>query len=451
MKISNIEKNLQIAKTLNQTRLKRKNQICKVFTVKIQEDALKPQQKEFLQMVFLEAKWLVNHILNWSQESEENKIWEFKVDGLKKVQRKLRDGSFVEQELKFLKSQIKQEICAGIVEDIKSLLKKKEKGQKVGKLKFRKEITSIDLVQFGITWKYYDITHVGIQGMSGKRGKKSKLKVNGLSQIPSNAEFANAKLLKKPSGYYLAITTYLPKESKQTKQYKAPIGIDMGCQTSLTLSTGEKINVSIKESERLKRLQRKHARQYLMNPKGSNNRKKTLHLIKIEYEKQTNKKNDLANKVIKDLLEHEIIFMQNENLKGWKKKKRTKKGKKLNHLSFGRQIQSSILGRVKSKLKGHERVVVVNQFEPTSKTCLQCGFKNEDLKLSDRNFKCSQCGFEMDRDIHAAQNMIKFGKKQLIGQGLSKLTPIEIEALHENSLRNFNATLVGEVGTQIKI
>jgi len=46
-----------------------------------------------------------------------------------------------------------------------------------------------------------------------------------------------------------------------------------------------------------------------------------------------------------------------------------------------------------------------DQFEPTSKTCSDCGEKNADLKLSDREWACVACGATHDRDHNASINI----------------------------------------------
>jgi transposase len=74
---------------------------------------------------------------------------------------------------------------------------------------------------------------------------------------------------------------------------------------------------------------------------------------------------------------------------------------------FGKKIQHSILGRIKSKLKQSNQTMVLSRSFATTKTCSCCGQK-VDMKLSDRVFRCEHCNIEMDRDIHAAQNMIHF-------------------------------------------
>lgn len=46
---------------------------------------------------------------------------------------------------------------------------------------------------------------------------------------------------------------------------------------------------------------------------------------------------------------------------------------------------------------------------PSSKTCSNCGWKKEDLALSDRVFECGNCGIRIDRDLNAAINIKRIG------------------------------------------
>ena len=86
-------------------------------------------------------------------------------------------------------------------------------------------------------------------------------------------ELANANLIKRPNGYYLKVTAFINKENfKEKPKNGKEIGLDFGIKTNLTTSEGEKIDVSIGESDRLKRLQREMFRR----TKGSNNRRKTI-------------------------------------------------------------------------------------------------------------------------------------------------------------------------------
>lgn len=52
---------------------------------------------------------------------------------------------------------------------------------------------------------------------------------------------------------------------------------------------------------------------------------------------------------------------------------------------------------------------VIDRFYPSSKTCSNCGWKKDDLTLSDRTFICENCGLTLDRDLNAALNIKRVG------------------------------------------
>ena len=172
----------------------------------------------------------------------------------------------------------------------------------------------------------------------------------------------------------------------------------MGIKTTITTSDGKKYKVLIGESERIKRCQRLIARR----KKGSSNRYKARKLLQKAYQKLTSRKGDTAKKIVHELLEHEHVYMQDENLKGWHKG------------LFGRTVQHSILGLVKAKLVHSERVTLLSSREPTTKYCPVCGKLKKDITLADREYECT-CGYREDRDIHAARNMILLAKKNTCG------------------------------------
>jgi putative transposase len=58
-----------------------------------------------------------------------------------------------------------------------------------------------------------------------------------------------------------------------------------------------------------------------------------------------------------------------------------------------------------------KQVVFIDRFYPSSKTCHCCGYKNDLLQLSDREWVCPECGIVHDRDINAAKNILNEGKR----------------------------------------
>ena len=109
---------------------------------------------------------------------------------------------------------------------------------------------SLNYIQYGITHKIIDRNKIKLQGI------KKALKVRGVNQL-KNKEIANVILCNTPKGYYIRVTTFVDKkDADSTNTNKRIIGIDFGCQTSLTTSEGSKIKVEIKETDRLKKLQK---------------------------------------------------------------------------------------------------------------------------------------------------------------------------------------------------
>ena len=374
------EKNLRIKDTIRATRERHSSMDCRVISVKVQENRLSKAKLEKLYRCFLEGKWLYNAVLSSTDD--------FPRSGIKTVTVKVKD-TFEEREIKCLSSQMKQSVVDSVKTNICNLAKAKKTGQKIGRLQFKKECNEINLPQFGKTYKIKSCNKISIQNIG-------VLVVNGLEQINlDEVEFANAKLIKKPSGFYIHLTVYTKKQP-QSDTEKEILGLDMGIKDQLTFSNGVKANFYLEESEQLKNLMRKLSRQI----KGSNQYKQTLNRIKRIYEHYNNKKNDVVNKLNHVLKTNYIICFQDELLNQWKRKKSKRR------FNFGRKIQRGILGRVKDKLKKNSSNHMLESSVPTTQTCPECGCLTKH-GLDKRVYHCNHCGFENpDRDIHSANMMV---------------------------------------------
>jgi putative transposase len=60
--------------------------------------------------------------------------------------------------------------------------------------------------------------------------------------------------------------------------------------------------------------------------------------------------------------------------------------------------------KYKSVKRGNN-LIIVDRWFPSSKTCSCCGNVKETLLLSERIYKCTECGFILDRDLNAAINL----------------------------------------------
>ena len=373
------EKNRKIRENGKATRERRSQMDCHVISTKVQENRLSKAKLEKLKRCFPEAKWLYNAIV--ASET-------LTIEDTSTVQVKVKD-TFEEREIKCLSAQMKQSVIESVKTNVSNLSKAKKKGLKVGRLQFKSECNEINLKQFGQTYVIKGKNKIRIE-------KIDVLVVNGLEQINlDEVEFANAKLIQKPSGFYINITVYKKKQPEVLTK-KEILGLDMGIKDQLTFSNGVKVNFYVEESEQLKGLMRKLSRQV----KGSNQYKQTLTRIKRIFEHQNNKKNDVVNKLNLVLKQNYIICFQDELLNQWKQKKSKRR------FSFGRKVQHGILGRVKDKLKKNTSNRMLESSVPTTQTCPVCGCLTKH-SLDKRKYHCEHCGYEnSDRDIHSANMMV---------------------------------------------
>jgi putative transposase len=395
-----VNKAEKIKRALQETKERRKGQSPAVFQLKLQN--LSKEKEEDLRRAFLEAKWLYNWLVSDTQRLQ------LPANKVRSVEVKVGEV-FENRELLLLGSQVKQEIADRLRDNLKALARLKEKGHKVGSLKYRPFVNSIRLKQYGITYTLdRDKNQVRIQ-------KLGTFRVLGLRQIPPEAEIASAVLVQKPSGYYLHVTCYLPKGSPSRQIVGEAVAVDFGIHTKLTLSNGVKIDFGLRETERLKALQRKFER----TKKGSKNRKKLRFLLRREYERLARRRRDVHNKVLALLKGYRKVVFQEDFVKGWAS-------------LFGGQVHSSGVGGLKARLRNSLAMPIpVERYEPTTKECFACGRLHE-LALGDRVLRCG-CGWTCDRDQNAALVILRKGlglsPDQAVGLDRPELTPLEREAI----------------------
>jgi len=407
MRPSSIDTNNKIKQSLKNTKLRRLNQSCKVLELKVNVHQIPKEKLSEMYFAFTQAKWVVNDMLNSTDI--------FKYDYLehKKVTHFDKDKNEVISDIT-LSSVMHRALVQSKKQDIVTLSKIKKKGNKVGRLKFKKEVNCIPIIT-GPWLKIRGNSHITIPGFAN-------LKVYGLEQLLKypNYELANAKFIKKASGLYINISIMIEKDSKKREQTGKSVGLDFGIKDNITTSEGEKFNCSVQESDHLKFLQRKLSKK----EKGSKRYYNCLKQIKKEYEHLTNKKTDDSNKLIAYFLkDYDIVYFQDEQLSKWKK---SNKG-------FARVIQSSYLGRVKTKLlelEKSDRSYKISKWMPTTKYCPSCGVLNT-IPLSERTYKCS-CGYTEDRDVHASRNVKLFGSTKraecLEQASVEKLASLALES-----------------------
>jgi len=394
--LGNLRRVQQRAVTLQ----RRQSQVPLTIEVKVAKSRLNRVQEEHCKMLFLEEKWCHNFITG-KRGDEDFDIFKFDYKELQNITHLDKDKNEVPVEITHMSQQMKQGFVSKYRANVKSLAAKKKNGEKVGSIDFKSEGSSIFLKQYG-NGKTYEIVsknRIKLQGLS------KPLPVNGLKQledisdnIDENFEFSSATFDRDKAGdYFFHITIWVDKEkykawksSKECILYDE-VGIDFGCETTITTSYGEKFTPVVNESERLKRLQEKKSRQV----KHSNRWWKTILAIRKEYRHMSNQKNDIANKKATEILRStNKVVVQDEQLAAWQKG------------GHGKAVQHSVHGRVMDRFRASEKTIVLNRLVPTTKLCTNCGHCHKDIKLEDRTFVCPVCGHTEDRDVHASKNMV---------------------------------------------
>lgn len=222
---------------------------------------------------------------------------------------------------------------------------------------------------------------------------------------------------KTPTGKY-SVSILSIEEYEPFKPVKKEIGIDLGIKEFLVTSEGEKF----KNHKFTKKYERKlkTAQQHLSRKQKSSSQFEKQRLkVALIHEKITNSRLDTLHKISHKLVEeNNVIYLEDLNVKGMiKNRKLSKHIADCSWGTFARQLEY--------KANWNDRQLIkVDRWYPSSKTCNQCGYINQALNLSVRQWTCPQCSTELDRDINAAKNILAEGKR--ISAGTSDYTDGEV-------------------------
>ena len=238
--------------------------------------------------------------------------------------------------------------------------------------------------------------------------------------------------------YYLYIVTDAEAKSYGKSHDGASVGMDFGLKTYLTMSDGTRVENPLFLKQGIKDLKRKShdlsraaCRWDRTNPDGShpkgahivwesNHRKQRRIELERLHEDIRNRRDDWQWKLAHELCRaYDTLCVEDLQLTGMSRLW----GRKMSDLAFGSFVQK--LEHTASKYGC--KVVKIDRFYPSSKTCNVCQYVNELLSLSDRSWTCPSCGTSHDRDVNAAKNIMRQGiassgstcKTRLAEQGAS--------------------------------
>ncbi|MEV5986837.1 RNA-guided endonuclease TnpB family protein [Streptomyces sp. NPDC052051] len=209
------------------------------------------------------------------------------------------------------------------------------------------------------------------------------------------------------------------------------VGIDVGLDHLLTLSTGEKIanpRHERKDRVRLARAQRVLARK----EKGGRNRAKARRKVARVHARIADRRRDALHKLTTRLVrENQTLVIEDLTVRNMVQ----------NH-TLARAISDAAWSDFRNMLEYKaswygRNVVAVDRFFPSSRLCSDCGALQNKMPLNVRTWTCD-CGTTHDRDVNAAKNLLAVGLTvSACGAGVrpQRSTPGGQSAMKQETLR----------------
>lgn len=149
--------------------------------------------------------------------------------------------------------------------------------------------------------------------------------------------------------------------------------------------------------KRLRIIQQRLSRQQ----KGSKHYEETLSKLRDLHEHISNQRKDFLHKLSTSITKmYDVISVEDINMAAMSQC--LKLGKSTYDNGFG---MFRMMLEYKQQRIPYHLLLRINKWYPSSKTCSRCGFKVDELKLSQRIFTCPNCGYTLDRDMNAAINL----------------------------------------------
>lgn len=274
-----------------------------------------------------------------------------------------------------------------------------------------------------------------IKTKEGFRGAKIGIVKTARPLPETEGHYSNPRISFDGKNWYLAVGYKV--EPKKVELTGKTIGIDLGIRELAVVSDGT-VYHNINKTERirqlvgrLKREQRKLSRKLDHNVESytismvigkdgkehqarrpnwkrpldeCKNISRQIAKIQAIHKKLTDIRQNHTHQATRAIVKAKPsrIVMETLNIKGLLKNHRVARMiAEQKWYDFKKQI------RYKAEEYGIE-VIEVNQFYASSKTCSKCGHVKKDLKLSDRTYRCSECGLVIDRDLNAAINLAHY-------------------------------------------
>lgn len=222
-------------------------------------------------------------------------------------------------------------------------------------------------------------------------------------QLPAGVEPSSVVVSLHPSGrWHISLKVDDP-TIQPLPPVERSIGLDVGISALVTDSDGNTI-ANPRTINRFQKRMRQAQKALSRKVKGSNNRRKAkVRVARIHARIADIRQNHLHQLSTRLIRENQTIVVEDLNIRGMVK----------NH-SLARAISdaswSELMRQLSYKAEWYGRKLVkVDRFFPSSKTCSECGHLLDKLPLSVRSWECPSCGATHDRDHNAARNILAAG------------------------------------------
>lgn len=234
-------------------------------------------------------------------------------------------------------------------------------------------------------------------------GKKIKIPKLGWVRMTEELRFSgkvlSATISKRADMWFVSIAVEIPDAPVcSDNQVHSAVGIDLGINKLATLSDGrvfENPKTTKKYEKKLRRLNKSLARK----KKGSSNwRKARRKLSKLHYKIKCTRQDAIHKMTSEISRNYSDVCLEDLNSKGMVRNR--KLSKVVSDASFGEVRRQLVYKTI--------RVHFVDRWFPSTKLCMNCG-QLHNIPLHKRVFTCD-CGVgPIDRDLHAAQNILRQG------------------------------------------
>jgi putative transposase len=219
-------------------------------------------------------------------------------------------------------------------------------------------------------------------------------------EVPTFTKINNVTVKRTADGLYYVILS-VEAEAETNPDTGASVGIDLGLIDFAVLSNGKRIKhpkFLKEELQALKRAQRHLSRK----KKGSKRRDEQRKKVVAIQRKIANSRRDFHHKASAFVVGNfDTIGVEDLAVKNL-----------IRNRSLSRSIAdagwSQFLEFLTYKARWYGRELLeVGRFFPSSKTCGECGFIADSLPLDVRSWDCPACGSKLDRDVNAANNILR--------------------------------------------